>query len=133
MTVVSLRKKKEKSKKTASKTPNLQHWLINKLRRISYQWPPRKAAKIKARVERGKYLCSSCGGIFGPKEINMDHTIPVIDPHTGFTTWDDFINRLLCDEKNFSVKCKTCHGIKSSMENEIRRQVKQKDNPGDDI
>ncbi len=117
---------RKKKPKAAPKTPNIKHWLVHRLRRLSYQWAPRKDALRSARVERGKYTCSSCDKLFGPKEINLDHTLPVIDPHEGFTTWDDYINRLFCDKSGFTVMCKECHSYKTNFENEIRKQVKSK-------
>lgn len=125
--------KKTKSNKGKKSKPNLQHWLTQKLRRLSYQWGPRKEAIKKGRVSRGKYKCSSCEGThFGPSDIQLDHTIPVIDPHTGFTTWDNYIDRLFCNEDGFSVMCKPCHEAKTFRENVVRRAVKQ-DNQEDDI
>ncbi len=115
------------------KTPILRHWLTNKLRRLSYQWAPRKEAIKKARVSRGQYKCSSCEGLFGPKHIQLDHTIPVIDPHEGFINWDDYIARLFCSTEGFSVMCIECHKIKTFRENSVRSMVKKedKDNDGD--
>lgn len=111
------------SKKENGK-PNLKHWLVNKLRRISYQWPPRKEAIKKGRVERGKYRCNICEGIFGPKEIQLDHIIPVIDEEDGFQNWDTYLDRLFCDSEGFQVLCKSCHKYKSEFENIVRRQAK---------
>lgn len=130
--------KKKKGNKEKKSKPNLRHWLTQKLRRISYQWTPRKEAIKKGRVSRGKYKCSSCEGEnFGPKQIQLDHTIPVIDPHTGFINWDDYIERLFCDEEGFQIMCIECHKWKTHRENDIRSQVKlekyKKDNDDGDI
>ncbi len=128
--------KKKRNKKTSKKKSsiNLEHYLKQKLRRISYQWPPRKAAIVKGRVSRGKYRCSSCqGDNFGPKEIQLDHTIPVIDPHEGFTTWDNYINRLFCDVDGFSIMCIECHKIKTFRENQVRKIVKGNNSNNGDI
>ena len=105
---------------------NKKHWLVNKLRRLSYQWPERKAAIKNARISRGKYKCNSCSGEnFGPKDINLDHIIPVIDEEQGFIDFNTYIDRLFCDEDNFQVLCKPCHATKTFFEQEIRKQVKQ--------
>ena len=121
-------------KNTKKKLPNLRHFLTNKLRRISYTWPPRQEAIKNGRVSRGKYRCSSCGGEnFGPKDIQLDHTIPVIDPHTGFTTWDDYIERLFCEVEGFSIMCIECHKYKTHRENLVRSDVKKENEPGEDI
>jgi hypothetical protein len=110
--------------------PLLRYFLVNKLRRMSYSWPPRKEAIKRARVSRGKYKCATCEGQdFGPKDIQVDHIIPVINPHTGFTDWNDFIERLFCGVEGFSVKCKVCHDAKTLTENFIRKEVKKEQEP----
>lgn len=102
---------------------HLKYWLVQKLRRISYQWPERKAAIRKARVSRGKYLCAHCNGLFGPKEINADHKDPVIDPEVGFVDWNTYIARLFCSEDNIQIICKIDHHAKSAEENERRSKA----------
>jgi 5-methylcytosine-specific restriction endonuclease McrA len=118
--VVLVEQVKRKPRKT-----NLRSWLVNKLRRISYQFPERKQAIKDARVERGKYKCAKCEGIFKPGEFQLDHVIPVIDPHEGFMDWNNFIERLFCDVSGWNILCLNCHNIKTLYENEIRRQVKK--------
>lgn len=121
--------KKEKQK---SKSPVLRHWLTNKLRRLSYQWPPRKQAIKNARVERGKYTCNICKNIFGPKEIQLDHIEPVIHEEDGFVDWNNYLDRLFCDEAGFQVLCRPCHEAKTFLENQIRVQVKREENDDED-
>lgn len=99
----------------------LKNWLVHKLRRISYMWFHRKAAMSKARISRGKYKCAMCGGIFGPKEINVDHILPVV-PVTGWDNWDGFINRLFCKEEGYQIICKPDHDKKTQNENEGRAE-----------
>src|ERR1700675_2740380 len=94
------------------------------LRRLSYKFPPRSEALRLARIERGKYKCESCSEIFGPKEIDVDHRAPVIDPEKGFQNWNIYIKRLFCAVDGYSILCKECHKAKSFLENEIRREVK---------
>lgn len=120
------------TKPERKKTPNHRHWLTNKLRRLSYQWPPRKQAIVNARVERGVYKCATCEGLFGPKEIQLDHKIPVVDEEIGFVDWNTYIERLFCDVENFQVLCKPCHETKTFFEQEIRKQVKREKNDKDD-
>ncbi len=122
---MTLKDDKENKATKKKARPNLRHFLTNKLRRISYQWPPRKEAIRKARIERGVYRCAICEGQFGPKEIQLDHKIPVIDEELGFINWDTYIERLFCDEDNFQVLCKPCHETKTYLESEIRKQVKR--------
>jgi 5-methylcytosine-specific restriction endonuclease McrA len=124
------------TKKSEGKgNPIMRHWLTNKLRRLSYQWPPRKQAIKNARIARGKYRCNSClGENFGPKDIQLDHIIPVVDEEIGFVDWNTYIERLFCSVDNFQVLCKPCHGAKTFFEQEIRKQVKhEKKKDEDDI
>lgn len=119
-------------KTSKKRSPNLRNFLTNKLRRLSYQWSPRKEAIKKARIERGVYVCAICEGKFGPKEIQLDHKIPVIDEEVGFVDWNTYIERLFCAEENFQVLCKPCHETKTFFEQEIRKQVKQEKRQDED-
>ena len=116
----------------------IKEWLVNKLRRISYQWPARKAALKKARVSRGKYRCKACEEegrdvLYGPKDIQVDHTDPVISVDTGFIDWNTYVKRLFCLEDNFQILCKDCHKIKTFFENELRRDTKMQQRRNDEI
>lgn len=124
--------KRKQKKKTSKKSINIRHWLTQKLRRISFAWPPRKEAIKKARISRGKYKCASCEGVFGPKQIQLDHIIPVIDPHVGWVDYNTFIERLLCEESNYQVLCKSCHDWKTTREDLIRTQTKSLQKVEDD-
>ena len=104
---------------------NLKTWLVPKLRRLSYQWPPRKDTKTAARIARGQYKCASCEEIFGPKEIYLDHVEPVVDPENGFQGWDEYISRLFTKSDGFQVLCGVCHDIKTELENELRKDIKE--------
>ena len=129
-------KKGKKSRATKKQgKPVMRHWLTNKLRRLSYQWPPRREAITRARTERGVYTCNICRGSFGPKEIQLDHIHPVVDEEAGFIDWNTYIDRLFCDVDGFQVLCKTCHDAKTFLEKEIRKQVKhdKRKNEDDDI
>lgn len=112
-------------RKKAKKSFHLLHWLKQKLRRISYQYPARKEAITKARIGRGLYKCAKCEGIFKHGEFNLDHINPVDDPHTGFTTWDNYVSRLFVDVDGWQILCTQCHNTKTAYEQEIRKQIKQ--------
>lgn len=87
---------------------------------------PRTEALNRARIERGLYKCASCSGTFGPKEIVVDHIIAVI-PLTGDThDWNDFINALFVEADKLQILCNPCHDIKSSIEDDMRFQHRQK-------
>lgn len=96
------------------------------LRRKSLYWPARNEAKRDAKVSRGFYKCASCNELFGPKEIQMDHRIPVINVKTSFTTWDDYVKSLYCEKSNFTALCINCHASKTAIENEMRSINKKK-------
>jgi len=104
----------------------LRHFLTNKLRKASYQWPARKQAIQAARVERGKYRCAIClGESFGPRDIQVDHILPVVDEEAGFIDWNTYIERLFCYVEGYQVLCKACHAAKTFFEQEIRKQVRR--------
>ena len=130
---------KKKKEEMTKEEKFLKSWLVQKLRRISYQWPARKAAKKAARVSRGKYECAMCKDagvekLYGPKEIVLDHIEPVISVEEGFIDWNNYIVRLFCEESGFQVLCKSCHDIKTYLENDIRKQIRMdKINEEDDI
>ena len=71
-------------------------------------------------AEQGQELweakCASCHGEFPAKNVQVDHILPVIDPTTGFTTWDSFVENLYCEKDNLQVLCTQCHDIKTKME-----------------
>lgn len=95
-------------------------WLMNEIRKVHSKWKPRKDVKVAARVSRGKYRCEYCGNLFGPREIDIDHIKPVIEPTNGFVDWNTYITRLFVEESGYQVLCKGCHKEKSKLENEKR-------------
>lgn len=60
-------------------------------------------------------------------EVAVDHIEPVI-PTTGWVSWDDYLNRLhhgklqvLCNFKGLRDGKKSCHAIKTQLENRERK------------
>lgn len=94
-------------------------WLTRRLRRISLYWPERTKALAKARIERGKYLCAKCKGIFSRKEVHVDHIKPIVE-FDGFKDWDQYISSLFCSAKKLQILCKPCHKEKTNKENKKR-------------
>ena len=104
------------------------------LRGISSRWPPKYEALSGAYVGKllnsktnriGKHFrCASCSGEFPAKEVQVDHIEPVI-PATGFTTWDDVINRMFCEKENLQVLCTECHKRKTAEERLLAKQLKE--------
>jgi len=107
----------------------LQKYLFSSLRRASYRTPMRAECLRKYRVSRGKYKCNMCDGIFGRKDIAIDHIVPVINPETGFKDWNEYIERLFCSSSGLQVLCNngknSCHKKKSKEENRLRRLVRK--------
>jgi len=94
-------------------------FIRNGLRTLSVKWPPRQAAKVAARVERGVYMCKGFNKRahkVRARDIQLDHIVPVIEIGVGHTTWDKYINRLFCEEERFQVLCKECHKRKTKNE-----------------
>lgn len=100
-----------------------QKWLMNEFRRVHAKWKPRNNVKKAARVSRGKYKCAHCEALFGPTQIDIDHIEPVINPHTSFVDWNEYVERLFVPESGYQVLCKECHSIKThKQENVIRKK-----------
>lgn len=103
-----------------------QAFITSVLRSGARRWPPKyetlndafigKLLNEKTGRESKHYRCKSCNGAFPAKDVQVDHISPVVDPITGFTTWDDFITRLYCGKDNLQILCTTCHKEKSKKE-----------------
>ena len=122
--------------------------LISAARKISRWHPARQTVKKKQKVDKALFECSICGKYcyegksgtgfitykhkYSDKEVSqeylaIDHINPIIDPKLGWTNWDDFLNRLFCDESNLQGICtETCHKAKTMLEREIRNKHKKK-------
>jgi 5-methylcytosine-specific restriction endonuclease McrA len=68
------------------------------------------------------YKCAECKQLFVVTDVQVDHINPVVDPKKGFTTWDNFIDRMFCEMKNLQVLCKPCHKIKTDQEKLERKK-----------
>ena len=104
------------------------------LRGISKRWPPKyqclNAAKQGKRinVNTGRlaehYLCAVCNQSFPAKDVQVDHKEPVV-PVSGFTSWDEVIDRMFCEADNLQVLCTSCHKVKTSEERLLAKQHKE--------
>ena len=136
------------------KTRNNQTWtearfksfIKSLLRKGTQRWGPKNEVKKEARVDRGVYQCKC--GINHPasvkvngKRVNniyIDHREPIIDPEVGFTTWDEYIEKMFCEKDNLQVMCLECHSIKTAEERKIsterarQEKLKQKENNNDE-
>lgn len=103
----------------------LKSFIISLLRRGTYRWPPRSEALKRAKISRGIYECNICKGHYRHKDVAIDHVVPVVGVE-GFTTWDDYINRMYPEDPNkFQVLCSMCHDIKTKKENLERQKARQ--------
>ncbi len=76
---------------------------------------------------RNQYWCAICGPevVYGKKETQLDHITPVVDPEKGFTTLDEWVDRLLVDEDGWQRLCLKHHAEKTQAENSVRREIKK--------
>lgn len=111
-----------------------QGFIKNQLRSATRKWAPISDCLKKARTKRGHYLCNKCGKevtttkvINGRrvKNVSVDHVDPIV-PVTGWVGWEDYINKMFCEEDNLQLLCKTCHDEKSALEQTQRKKYRKK-------
>jgi len=68
--------------------------------------------------------------IFGRKDINVDHVVPVVSVTNTQKdqSLDTFAERLYCEVDGLQVLCKPCHTIKTNEEKVLRKSYKDKRN-----
>lgn len=67
------------------------------------------------------------------RNVFVDHIIPVVDPETGFMSWDEYIQRMFSDSENFQVLCDDCHTAKTAAERAVSTERKKKDKNNDEL
>jgi len=106
------------------------------LRQATMKWKPIQDCKKFARIRRGWYLCACCGEEIPStivvnrkrtKNAIVDHIKPIVPPETGFTTWDECIERMYCELDNLQLICLACHNIKCGEEKIISDARKKKE------
>lgn len=115
------------------KKSHKQTFAISVLRRASRRYKsktsgvyPQAEALNRARITRGLYQCAICKNSFKKKETILDHIEPVVDVTTGFTTLDEYVERLLVEPEGYQVLCETDHAIKCSIEADLRKKYRNK-------
>ena len=110
------------------------------MRRFPNKWIALKGAytgkrKGKSGREAAHYKCAACADEFTSTNVEVDHIRPVVDPVRGFSSWDEYVQRLFCPVDNLQVLCKPCHKLKSKEEKACRtlltsqKTTFQSDNP----
>jgi hypothetical protein len=110
-------------------------FIVSALRSASRRWPPKYETLKEALIDRrinpksGKlaahYRCAACSGAFTAKGVQVDHINPVVDPATGFVSWDVYINRMYCEGINLQVLCSACHAVKTKEEKDATKRVSE--------
>jgi 5-methylcytosine-specific restriction endonuclease McrA len=71
-------------------------------------------------------MCAICKNEFPESQVEQDHVIPVVDPKTGYTTLDEFADRLLAPLEGWQTLCNPCHSEKSFQETGVRTEQRAK-------
>lgn len=107
-------------------------FITSTLRSGMRRWPPKWQCLKDAYVGKevgptgrtgSRYKCAKCGGHFPSSAVQVDHIVPVVATNSGFTSWDDYIDRLFCEKTNLQVLCKPCHKVKTKEEKTCRSQI----------
>mgnify|MGYP000718738822 CR=1 FL=1 len=127
---------------SGEKTRNSGNWteakfrsfITNQLRGATRKWGPIQEVKKEANVSRGMYKCRNCKrevpltikqGNKRTKNVFVDHIKPIVDPEKGFTTFDEYIERMFCEKDNLQVLCGDCHDEKSLKERELAAKARK--------
>lgn len=96
--------------------------------RSSYRKQALDAAVSRKKGPRGGklYKCSGCKKLFGSREVQVDHTVPIVptDKKALDIQWNILISRIYCDIKNLQVLCKACHKKKNRVEAAERKEYR---------
>lgn len=112
--------------KKEKKVRSLRQIILSGLGKAWMFWPPRLAAKKRAKhpTKSGWYVCEKCKG--EREKIEIDHVVPCIKPSEGFTSWDAYISaRFVESADQLQALCHECHKEKTKHENGIRRAKKK--------
>jgi len=124
----------DKSPHPAWTPARFKSFIISALRSASNRYPPKFECIKNARIERGKYKCKGYNrkahvvtasvvvNKKRKKNIYADHIYPVVNPATGFQSWDEFISRLFVPASGFQALCLECHSQKSAEERSQRKK-----------
>ncbi len=112
-------------------------FITSALRAASRRWPPKyetlndSCVGAYTNVKTGRlakhYKCAACKDAFPAKDVQVDHINPIIDPSTGFISWDLKIEALFCEKDGLQTLCSTCHKEKTTEERKQRMLKVQRD------
>lgn len=113
-----------------SKTMNLVIAAVRKSfsRSIEYSIALYSSLSNEVGPRNGKrYRCTSCKHSFDPKNVKVDHKVPVVplESSAAEMSLKTFYERCFCQVDNLQVLCIGCHKIKTDKENEQRRNFKK--------
>lgn len=59
--------------------------------------------------------------------MQIDHVDPIVPINTSLEqmSWDEVINRIWCEVDKLDPLCKSCHSVKTKLENKARRALKK--------
>lgn len=123
--------------------------IISALRRMTWSWQPRNAAKSRQKRDAATFECEECEVFVyeGSKALDdtglkdkypsrsivagktkVDHIDPVI-PIEGFPntewSWDIYVARMFPEDSlSFQVLCEECHSCKTYLETELRKEYR---------
>lgn len=114
-------------------------FITSLIRSGTQRWGPISLCKAAARVSRGLYECAICKEhvpttVYDDEKrrrvhnIVVDHIEPVVDPAVGFTTWDEYIERMFVEVDGLQLLCKKCHTIKTNEERRIAKERRSSEN-----
>lgn len=68
--------------------------------------------------------CELCKEWCSSSKMAVDHITPVVSVDEGFQDWNEFVDRLWCDNSNLQRLCDTCHDAKTQKEKIERLTIK---------
>lgn len=118
-----------------------QSFVKSALRAASRRWPPKfetlndsyvdRRTNVKTGRPAKHFQCNTCKLLYPASEVQVDHIEPIIDPTTGFISWDLVIERMFCEKDNLQVLCIECHKIKTNAEKALAKERRNDDKSKD--
>lgn len=106
-------------------------FIISLLRKGFSRFPAKYEALKKAFVGRkpnkatgrlaAHYKCAKCKKEFVKVDVEVDHIVTVVDIEKGFTSFEEYVDRLFCSPDNLQILCKPCHRKKTLAEMKKRK------------